>query len=376
MYDFFRKVYQKLTADLKVPFQLHDGQRIEDTPVHEALREALVNTLIHADFSGRVSVLVVKRPDMYGFRNPGRMRIPATLAIHGGNSDCRNRRLQTMFQLVGYGDHAGSGLPKIYKNWAGQHWRSPLLHELAEPEQTLMELRMNSLVPEVAVAELNGRLGTRFTAQTETARLALITAQVEGEVSHDRLKQISADHPADLTKMLGALVRDGLLASEGSGRGMTYRLPWRRREASTLFDTADAGENTQPEGAKPPELDAKPPELNAKPPEFDAKPPELEIFQDWALVPPELQASLEELAKPVAERKHARAPTVRKTIQALCAERFLGLRVLAHVLRRDPDDLRKRTLTPMVQEGALRTAFPSPRDPRQAYTTPPTHTDA
>jgi ATP-dependent DNA helicase RecG len=130
LYDFFRRVYQKLTADLKVPFQLQDGQRVEDTPVHEALREALVNTLIHADYSGRVSVLVVKRPDMFGFRNPGRMRISLDLAIQGGNSDCRNRRLQTMFQLVGYGDHAGSGLPKIYKNWATQHWRRPVLYEL------------------------------------------------------------------------------------------------------------------------------------------------------------------------------------------------------------------------------------------------------
>ena len=57
-------------------FQLQAGQRVDDTPVHEALREALVNTLIHADFSGRVSVLVVKRPDMFGFRNPGLMRVP------------------------------------------------------------------------------------------------------------------------------------------------------------------------------------------------------------------------------------------------------------------------------------------------------------
>ncbi len=134
VYDFFRKVYQKLTAELKVPFQLQDGQRIEDTPVHEALREALVNTLIHADFSGRVSVLVVKRPDMFGFRNPGLLRIPLAQAMAGGTSDCRNRRLQTMFQLVGYGDHAGSGLPKIYHNWAGQHWRRPVLYQLYEPE--------------------------------------------------------------------------------------------------------------------------------------------------------------------------------------------------------------------------------------------------
>jgi ATP-dependent DNA helicase RecG len=121
VYDFFRRVYQKLIADLKVPFQLREGQRIEDTPVHEALREALVNTLIHADFSGRVSILVVKRPDMFGFRNPGLMRVPPALAVQGGTSDCRNRRLQTLFQLVGYGDHAGSGIPKIYRNWTGQH---------------------------------------------------------------------------------------------------------------------------------------------------------------------------------------------------------------------------------------------------------------
>ena len=152
MYDFFRKVYAKLTADLKVPFQLQGGQRVDDTPVHESLREALTNTLIHADYSGRVSVLVVRRPDLFGFRNPGRMRVPMALAIQGGNSDCRNRRLQTMFQL------------------------------------------------------------------------ALITAQVEGVVSHDRMKQICTDHPADLTKMLGTLVREGFLVPQGAGRGMVYLL--------------------------------------------------------------------------------------------------------------------------------------------------------
>jgi hypothetical protein len=63
------------------------------------------------------------------------------------------------------------------------------------------------------------------------------------------------------------------------------------------------------------------------------------------------------------------APAVlRETILALCTNRLLGLRVLAQALRRDPDDLRKRTLTPMVKEGALRTAYPSMTDPRQAYT--------
>ena len=99
IYDFFRKVYPKLVKDLQVPFSVNDGQRRDDTPVHVAIREALVNSLIHADYSGRMSILVVKRPDLFGFRNPGLMRVPLELALAGGNSDCRNRRLQTMFQL-------------------------------------------------------------------------------------------------------------------------------------------------------------------------------------------------------------------------------------------------------------------------------------
>lgn len=74
----------KLTSELKVPFELKGGERQDDTPVHQALREALVNTIVHADFTGRASLLAVKRPDMFGFRNPGRMLVPLEVALKGG----------------------------------------------------------------------------------------------------------------------------------------------------------------------------------------------------------------------------------------------------------------------------------------------------
>ncbi len=369
LYDFFRRVYQKLTADLKVPFQLKEGQRVDDSPAHEALREALVNTLIHADYSGRVSVMVVKRPDMFGFRNPGRMRIPPEIAIQGGNSDCRNRRLQTMFQLVGYGDHAGSGLPKIYTNWAGQHWRKPVLYELPEPEQTLMELRMSSLVPDEAVSALTQSLGSRFTHLPDTARLALITAHVEGMVSHDRLKQICTDHPADLTKMLGILVRDGLLVPDGSGRGTVYFLPWQSRFAAG-FDLTENEATATPMVSKPPELVTKPPELATKPPELgDSGAVSRGVYLDWDSIPEALQRELGELGLPVSSMGRVTPAVLQETLLVLCEGRYLGLRVLAQVLKRDPDDLRKRTLSGMVKNGQLQTAYPAMKDPRQAYTT-------
>ena len=47
IYDFYFRVYNKITQDIKVPFKLEGGDRIDDTPVHKALREALANCLIH-----------------------------------------------------------------------------------------------------------------------------------------------------------------------------------------------------------------------------------------------------------------------------------------------------------------------------------------
>lgn len=368
VYDFYRRVYQKLTADLKVPFQLQEGQRIDDTPVHEALREALVNTLIHADYSGRVSVLVVKRPDMFGFRNPGRMRIPPEIAVLGSNSDCRNRRLQTMFQLVGYGDHAGSGLPKIYRNWQGQHWRRPLLYELAEPEQTLMELRMTSLVPDEALTELEAHMGASFRSLPELERLALVTAVTEGMVNHGRLREISTEHPADITKMLARLVRDGFLLPDGIGRGMVYFVPWMSRPLSSEAFAAD-----MPTAAvyKTQELNALPQELALLPQELEHKSQELRqplYVETTDLAPAEL-SELESISAAVREKGRVSPEVMRNTVLKLCQGRYLGLRILASLLGRDAADLSRRVLNPLVkEEKSLRRAFPRPNDPRQAYT--------
>lgn len=140
LYDFFRRVIRKLTEDLKVPFVLQDGARVDDTPAHQALREALVNTLIHADYSGRASVLVVKQPSGFVFRNPGMMRVPAAQALAGGASDCRNRTLHQMFLFINLGERAGSGLPKIRAGWEAMGHALHLADAFEPFEQTTLEM--------------------------------------------------------------------------------------------------------------------------------------------------------------------------------------------------------------------------------------------
>lgn len=112
LFDFFFKVIRKLTADLKVPFVLDGIFRRDDTPVYQAIREALVNTLIHADYNDRLSVLITEYPNRFVFRNPGLMRIPLE----------RNRTLHQMFRLIRIDEQIGSGIPKVTNSWKNQHW--------------------------------------------------------------------------------------------------------------------------------------------------------------------------------------------------------------------------------------------------------------
>lgn len=50
------------------------GERIDDTPVHKALREALANCLINADYHGLRDVVIRKEPDKLILANPGYVR--------------------------------------------------------------------------------------------------------------------------------------------------------------------------------------------------------------------------------------------------------------------------------------------------------------
>ena len=59
----------------------------------------------------------------------------------------------------------------------------------------------------------------------EVARIALVTVEVEGYLTHGRLSQLCERHPHDLSRLLAHLVEEGFLESDKRGRGTSYRFP-------------------------------------------------------------------------------------------------------------------------------------------------------
>lgn len=73
--DFYFRVYNKIIKELKVPFKMVGGVRIDDTPMHKALREALANCLTNADYFGTCGVVIKLEEHRLVLENPGYIRL-------------------------------------------------------------------------------------------------------------------------------------------------------------------------------------------------------------------------------------------------------------------------------------------------------------
>lgn len=143
--DFYFRIYDRLTSDVKVPFKLDArSQRVNETKVHDVLREVLANALIHADYHGRRGIVIEKQFDTIVFRNPGDLRLAKEIAIEGGTTDARNSKIFNIFALIDVGERSGMGLSNLYSTWAELGYDRPELEEFHEPDQTVLKVYLKT----------------------------------------------------------------------------------------------------------------------------------------------------------------------------------------------------------------------------------------
>ena len=140
LFDFFFRVYGKLVRDIKVPFKLDGVVRVDDTHVHKAIREALANCIVNTDFYLPRGIVIKKETDSIVLENPGGIRTGKNQMLKGGISDPRNKALMKMFNMIGIGERAGSGVPDIYSVWESQGWIKPQVIEEYSPDRTILKL--------------------------------------------------------------------------------------------------------------------------------------------------------------------------------------------------------------------------------------------
>jgi ATP-dependent DNA helicase RecG len=340
LFQFYQRVILKLGAGpgIKSPFQTDaEGYRQAGSRVHEALQEALVNALIHADYSGQGGIVIDRYPNRFEFSNPGTLLVSREQILRGSVSECRNKSLQLMFQMLGVGDKAGSGIDKIRQSWAAEHWQSPGLQESLRPDRVQLMLPMVSMLPEATLVELRARFGDAFEQLDRNEVQTVVAAALEDDVSNQRLQEILPLHRVDITKLLQGLVRKGLLVPEGIGRGTHYALPEvAEPEANGGSSLANGGSSLANGGS--------------------------------SLANGGSSLAGRDAVEHVRTSRRAPAEVVEQAILVLCEGDFRTPSELALALKRGAKRLKDVYLPPLVARGVLEPRFPDkPTHRNQAY---------
>ena len=337
LYDFYFKIINRLTSDLKVPFKIENNSRNDDTIIHVAIREALTNTLVHADYNESGSILIEKKNNTFVFSNPGNLRIPKERALKGGESDPRNPTLHKMFSLIGLGERAGSGLITIQTAWKTQHWQHPVFEELVQPDKVILTLKTISLIPNDILDELKNQIGESFNLLTNNEILALAFASQYENVTNINLQNYAEINSYESNKVLSNLVSKNLLISTGSGRGMKYII----NHENNHISHSNIGGN----------------ELNIG---GNIGGNELNIGGN--------EQKINIITLITAQKKRIAPATMLEYIIELCSINPLSAKELAHYLNRDDEWIKKEYISKLVKEGRIKLLYPDkPKHPDQKY---------
>ena len=250
LFDFFFSVAAELSVSLPKPFRLSGMMRVDDTPVHVVVREALLNALVNADYYGPRGVVVVKSRQGFSFSNPGDFRVPIVEAVNGGVSDPRNGTILKMFALLNMGERAGSGLPAVFARWEEAYGERPALSERRAPDRTTLSMHCRDIGEQLATAweawaddkisdqaddqaddkadgkadgKADDKSSTSPKGQEKKSRI-LAFLRLKGQASVAQIATELKLSPSQVKRYLYQLMESSKVVAQGSNRNRTYTI--------------------------------------------------------------------------------------------------------------------------------------------------------
>lgn len=227
LYDFFFRVYPRITADLPVPFVTKGMDRQDDTPLHLALREVLLNCLVHSDFYTRQGIVIVKGKEDITFANPGDIRIGLTAALAGGISDPRNETVMKMFSLVDIGERAGTGIPDFINTWTKYIKSTPVYNIKHTPDRTLLTipyfttnlttaggLLVHSKEEKSGLSDHQSGLKSKICGLTGTSKDIVELMKKDPTITYDELSAQLGKARSGIAKQIKKLLDAGIILSK------------------------------------------------------------------------------------------------------------------------------------------------------------------
>lgn len=144
-----------------------------------AVREALVNLIIHQDYNDPRTVAQIElEPERTKMVNAGSSLVSEQERIDGGTSTARNPIVARALKLIGFADLAGSGLREVSRVWRDAQRRPPTIR--SDEQNNRFSIELDSRLVEIVIdAFWHKRLGVKISPE-EAKLLSLLSGFPQG----------------------------------------------------------------------------------------------------------------------------------------------------------------------------------------------------
>jgi ATP-dependent DNA helicase RecG len=169
-----------------------------------AVREAIMNAIVHADYAQRgAPIRVALFDDRLEIENPGLLPFGLTIEdIRKGISKLRNRVIGRVFQELGLIEHWGSGIQRMTAACRDRGLDAPKLEEIG----THFRVTLSATARRASAKDAR-----------DEAILAVLSASPEAGLSTSEIAKLINLSPRASRTRLAALVERGLIVEIGSG---------------------------------------------------------------------------------------------------------------------------------------------------------------
>lgn len=173
----------------------------------EALREALLNSIVHRDYSYSAGTLISVYDDRVEFVSVG--GLPTGIALEDimlGLSVCRNPKLAAIFYRLKLIEAYGTGIPKIINAYEGSGFKPKI------------EVTPNAF--KITLPNLNSVSHISDTSTAEDRLLAFATQN--GRILRSEADSLLGVSSSTSNRILKHMVAEGLLSQSGEGKNTAY----------------------------------------------------------------------------------------------------------------------------------------------------------
>ncbi len=128
LFMFYFAIIERLTKKIDLPFKMQqNGFATDNQPQLVAIREALVNLLMHSDYFSTMKPRIRVFSNRIEFMNPGGLPKDITSIMKEDFSKPRNPIIARIFRAIKLAENAGSGFDKMFSGWKSYYNKLPVV---------------------------------------------------------------------------------------------------------------------------------------------------------------------------------------------------------------------------------------------------------